>query len=122
MFILHRELPIPFSFSFQLFPSSSSSPVLPLPLPARYGNLHSRTHLCGWKSDLAVESARAQVAVLIKASPKEIVLTSGATEGNNISVKGVMHFYSDAAQALGKISIDVEKWNVSLLSLRKNRG
>ncbi|PKI44829.1 hypothetical protein CRG98_034777 [Punica granatum] len=172
---------------------------------ARYGNPHSRTHLYGWESDLAVESARAQVAALIKASPKEIVFTSGATECNNISVKGVMHFYrdkkrhvittqtehkcvldscrhlqqegfditylkvgtdgiidldqlrssirpdtglvsvmavnneigviqpmeeigkickefnvpfhTDAAQALGKIPIDVEKWNVSLMSL-----
>ncbi|KAK4766753.1 hypothetical protein SAY87_008395 [Trapa incisa] len=62
---------------------------------ARYGNPHSRTHLYGWESDLAVESARAQVAALINASPKEIVFTSGATECNNISVKGVMHFYRE---------------------------
>lgn len=60
---------------------------------ARYGNPHSRTHMYGWESDLAVESARAQVAALINASPKELVFTSGATECNNISVKGVMHFY-----------------------------
>ncbi|KAF8012297.1 hypothetical protein BT93_I0438 [Corymbia citriodora subsp. variegata] len=171
----------------------------------RYGNPHSRTHLYGWESDQAVESARSQVAALVGASPKEIVFTSGATESNNISVKGVMHFYrdkkrhvittqtehkcvldscrhlqqegfditylpvspdgivdlerlrsairpdtglvsvmavnneigviqpmeeigrickefnvpfhTDAAQALGKIPIDVEKWNVSLMSL-----
>ncbi|KAK4749453.1 hypothetical protein SAY87_026902 [Trapa incisa] len=62
---------------------------------ARYGNPHSRTHLYGWESDLAVESARAQVAALVNASPKEIVFTSGATECNNISIKGVMHFYRD---------------------------
>ncbi|KAJ4828863.1 Cysteine desulfurase, mitochondrial [Turnera subulata] len=172
---------------------------------ARYGNPHSRTHLYGWESDQAVETARAQVADLIGASPKEIVFTSGATESNNISIKGVMKFYkekkrhvittqtehkcvldscrhlqqegfevtylpvgpdgivdleqlraairpdtglvsvmavnneigviqpleeigrickelkvpfhTDAAQALGKIPIDVEKWNVSLMSL-----
>ncbi|XVF15364.1 hypothetical protein REPUB_Repub09cG0145900 [Reevesia pubescens] len=172
---------------------------------SRYGNPHSRTHLYGWESETAVETARAQVAALIGASPKEIVFTSGATESNNISVKGVMHFYkdkkrhvittqtehkcvldscrhlqqegfevtylpvesdglidldrlrkeirpdtglvsvmavnneigvvqpveeigkickefnvpfhTDAAQALGKIKIDVEKWNVSLMSL-----
>ncbi|KAG5241001.1 cysteine desulfurase [Salix suchowensis] len=157
---------------------------------ARYGNPHSRTHLYGWESDQAVETARSQVADLIGASPKEIVFTSGATESNNISVKGVMKFYkekkkhvvttqtehkcvldscrhlqqegfdvtylpvgndgivdleklkgsirrdtglvsvmavnneignvsfhTDAAQALGKIPIDVDKWNVSLMSL-----
>lgn len=61
----------------------------------RYGNPHSRTHLYGWESDLAVESARARVAALVGASPKELVFTSGATESNNISVKGVMHFYRD---------------------------
>ncbi|GFZ18850.1 nitrogen fixation S (NIFS)-like 1 [Actinidia rufa] len=62
---------------------------------SRYGNPHSRTHLYGWESDAAVEAARAQVASLINASPKEIVFTSGATEANNISVKGVMNFYKD---------------------------
>ncbi|XP_042514177.1 cysteine desulfurase, mitochondrial-like [Macadamia integrifolia] len=62
---------------------------------SRYGNPHSRTHLYGWESDVAVEKARAQVASLINASPKEIVFTSGATESNNISVKGLMHFYKD---------------------------
>ncbi|KAF2295674.1 hypothetical protein GH714_033551 [Hevea brasiliensis] len=172
---------------------------------ARFGNPHSRTHLYGWESDSAVETARSQVADLIGASPKEIVFTSGATESNNISIKGVMKFYkekkrhvvttqtehkcvldscrhlqqegfevtylpvgsdgivdleklrsavrpdtglvsvmavnneigviqpmeeigkickefnvpfhTDAAQALGKIPVDVEKWNVSLMSL-----
>lgn len=62
---------------------------------SRYGNPHSRTHLFGWESDLAVETARSQIADLIGASPKEIIFTSGATESNNISTKGVMHFYKD---------------------------
>ncbi|XVF59192.1 hypothetical protein PTKIN_Ptkin07bG0255500 [Pterospermum kingtungense] len=62
---------------------------------SRYGNPHSRTHLYGWESENAVETSRAQVAALIGASPKEIIFTSGATESNNISVKGVMHFYKD---------------------------
>ncbi|KAJ4962796.1 hypothetical protein NE237_022735 [Protea cynaroides] len=80
----------------------ATSPVDPRVMDAmlpfylsRYGNPHSRTHLYGWESDLAVEKARAQVAALINASPKEIVFTSGATESNNISVKGLMHFYKD---------------------------
>jgi len=58
-----------------------------------YGNAHSRTHMYGWESDSAVEDARAQVASLIGASPKEIIFTSGATESNNIAVKGVGRFY-----------------------------
>ncbi|XP_020692996.1 cysteine desulfurase, mitochondrial [Dendrobium catenatum] len=62
---------------------------------ARFGNPHSRTHLYGWESEEAVESARTQVAALVGANPKEIFFTSGATESNNISVKGVMRFYRD---------------------------
>ncbi|KAL0343445.1 UNVERIFIED_CONTAM: Cysteine desulfurase, mitochondrial [Sesamum angustifolium] len=80
----------------------ATSPVDPRVLDAmlpyyvsRYGNPHSRTHLYGWESEQAVESARAQVSALINASPKEIIFTSGATESNNISIKGVMHFYKD---------------------------
>jgi len=58
-----------------------------------YGNPHSRTHAYGWESEQAVEHARKQVADLIGADPKEIIFTSGATESNNISVKGVGRFY-----------------------------
>lgn len=58
-----------------------------------YGNAHSRTHMYGWESDTAVEKAREQVASLIGASPKEIIFTSGATESNNIAIKGVGRFY-----------------------------
>ena len=58
-----------------------------------YGNPHSTTHTYGWEAEEAVENARAEVADLIGASPKEIVFTSGATESNNIAIKGVARFY-----------------------------
>jgi cysteine desulfurase len=62
-------------------------------LTQEFGNPHSRTHEYGFKSEEAVEKARAQVASLIGADPKEIIFTSGATESNNMAVKGVANFY-----------------------------
>lgn len=65
-----------------------------LPFSVSYfGNPHSRTHSYGWEAEEAVEMARGQVAKLIGADPREIIFTSGATESNNISVKGVGRFY-----------------------------
>lgn len=65
-----------------------------------YGNPHSRTHVYGWEALDAVETAREQVAYIIGADPKEIVFTSGATESNNISLKGVARFYKDSKKHL----------------------
>lgn len=59
----------------------------------QFGNPHSRTHAYGWETDRAVEEARAHVAAVIGADPKEIIFTSGATESNNMSLKGVARFY-----------------------------
>lgn len=58
-----------------------------------YGNPHSRTHAYGWESEKAVEEARKHIAELICADPKEIIFTSGATESNNMSIKGVTRFF-----------------------------
>lgn len=59
-----------------------------------WGNPHSRTHAYGWETEKAVETARTYVADIIGADPKEIIFTSGATESNNIAIKGVAKFYS----------------------------
>lgn len=68
-------------------------------LTEQFGNPHSRTHRYGWEAERATEEARAQVAALIHADPKEIIFTSGATEANNIALKGVAHFYSPIVEA-----------------------
>jgi cysteine desulfurase len=59
----------------------------------QFGNPASRSHVFGWKAEEAVEEARRNVAALINADPREIVWTSGATESDNLAIKGVAHFY-----------------------------
>ncbi|HWU84196.1 MAG TPA: IscS subfamily cysteine desulfurase [Rhodocyclaceae bacterium] len=63
-------------------------------LTTMFGNPASRSHAFGWDAEKAVEEARGHVAALVNADPKDIIFTSGATESNNLAIKGAAHFYA----------------------------
>ncbi len=66
----------------------------------KFGNAASNSHAYGWESLAAVDEARSQVAQMINADPREIVWTSGATEADNLAIKGIAHFYKDKGKHL----------------------
>ena len=89
------KLPIYFDYSATtpVDPRVAEKMIECLTMDGNFGNPASRSHLYGWKAEEAVETARRQVADLINADPREIVWTSGATESDNLAIKGVAHFY-----------------------------
>ena len=80
-------------------------------LRGQFGNPASRSHMYGWSAEKAVEEAREEVAKLVNADPREIIWTSGATEGNNLAIKGAAHFY----QTKGKHIITVKTEHKAVL-------
>ncbi|MEB2610409.1 IscS subfamily cysteine desulfurase [Burkholderia cenocepacia] len=80
-------------------------------LHEQFGNPASRSHSYGWDAEQAVEEARMHVAALLGADPREIVWTSGATEGNNLAIKGAAHFY----QGQGKHLVTVKTEHKAVL-------
>jgi cysteine desulfurase len=101
-------------------------------LTEKYGNPHSRTHSFGWETEEAIEKAREYVAKLIGASSKEIIWTSGATESNNMAIKGIARFYREhkkhiiTTQTEHKCvldscrSLEAEGFDVTYLPVEKN--
>ena len=94
---------------------SSTNPVDPrvaskmmecLTLDGNFGNPASRSHMSGWKAEEAVETARRQVADLINCDPREIVWTSGATESDNLAIKGAAQFYQGKGRHLVTSAIE----------------
>ncbi|MFZ5511810.1 MAG: IscS subfamily cysteine desulfurase [Pseudomonadota bacterium] len=80
-------------------------------LTEKFGNPASRSHAYGWEAERAVEEAREQVAALVNADPKDIIWTSGATESNNLALKGAAHFY----QSKGKHLVTVKTEHKAVL-------
>ncbi len=85
-------------------------------LTEHFGNAASKSHSFGWTAEEAVDVARERIAHLLGASPKEIIFTSGATEGNNMALKGAMEFYASKGKHLitshieHKAVVDTARW------------
>lgn len=92
----HKRMPIylDYSATTPVDPRVAAKMAECLTLESNFGNPASRSHVFGWKAEEAVENARRQVADLIHCDPREIVWTSGATEADNLAIKGAAHFYS----------------------------
>lgn len=101
-------------------------------LTEKFGNPASRSHVFGWEAERAVETAREQVAALINADPKEIIWTSGATESNNLAIKGAAHFYKGKGRHLITVKtehksvldtcreMERQGWEVTYLGVKEN--
>jgi len=102
------KLPIylDYSVTTPVDPRVAAKMVECLTTEGNFGNPASRSHLFGWKAEEAVENARRQVAELVNADPREIVWTSGATESDNLAIKGVAHFYASKGKHIVTTKIE----------------
>ena len=90
---MKRQIYLDYSATTPVDPRVAEKMMQCLTMDGNFGNPASRSHGYGWQAEEAVETARQQVADLVNADPREIVWTSGATESNNLAIKGAAHFY-----------------------------
>ena len=98
----------------------------------QFGNPHSRSHAYGWQAEAAIDAARQQVAALIKAEAKDIIFTSGATESNNLAIKGLAHFDGNQGKHIITVqtehkcvldscrALELEGYKITYLPVQKN--
>jgi|TARA_B100000959_G_scaffold287582_1_gene374473 cysteine desulfurase len=91
---MHFPIYLDYSATTPVDPRVAEKMTECLTLEGNFGNPASRSHMLGWKAEEAVETARRQVADLLHCDPREIVWTSGATEADNLAIKGAAHFYN----------------------------
>lgn len=90
---MKRPIYLDYSATTPVDPRVAARMADALTMDGNFGNPASRSHYYGWRAEESVEEARQQVADLVKADPREIVWTSGATESDNLAIKGAAHFY-----------------------------
>jgi len=90
---MHNPIYLDYAATTPMDPLVAERMAACLTLDGNFGNPASRSHLIGWKAEEAVEEARRDVADHIHCDPREIVWTSGATESDNLAIKGAAHFY-----------------------------
>ena len=100
------KLPIYMDYSATTPVDPRVSAVMIPYLTEKFGNPASSSHAFGWEAEAALELAREQVAALVNADPKEIVWTSGATESNNLAIKGTVHFYQGKGKHIVTMSTE----------------
>lgn len=97
---MNHPIYLDYAASCPVDPRVAKKMAAQMTMDGNFGNPASRSHFYGWKAEEAVEQARREVAELINADPREIVWTSGATESDNLAIKGAAHFYQGKGKHL----------------------